>query len=143
VLLQDQKTFGRLPTTFFPNSSGAYRSFPHKQGSLSCCIARRYASENPLKATRVSPIPAARPQIIDVRFPLSLLAVPSAIYLTISNTSIGEEMAGEIPKDPKDLNQEDKDALDALASEEKEFEKASSAALVSEVKVVTFCRGHD
>ncbi|KAK6196820.1 hypothetical protein LQW54_011135 [Pestalotiopsis sp. IQ-011] len=33
-------------------------------------------------------------------------------------------MAADIPKDPKDLAQEDKDALDLLASEAKEFEKA-------------------
>lgn len=32
-------------------------------------------------------------------------------------------MAADIPKDPKDLAQEDKDALDLLASEAKEFEK--------------------
>lgn len=35
-------------------------------------------------------------------------------------------MAADIPKDPKDLAQEDKDALDLLASEAKEFEKAST-----------------
>lgn len=35
-------------------------------------------------------------------------------------------MAADIPKDPKDLAQEDKDALDLLASEAKEFEKASN-----------------
>lgn len=34
-------------------------------------------------------------------------------------------MATEIPKDPKDLDKEDQDALDLLASEAKEFEKAS------------------
>jgi hypothetical protein len=35
-------------------------------------------------------------------------------------------MADEIPKDPKDLAKEDRDALDTLALEAKEFEKVSS-----------------
>ncbi|KAI1850152.1 hypothetical protein JX266_004531 [Neoarthrinium moseri] len=65
---------------------------------------------SPSSPTGASSVEAAAPA------PKSLVVPP--LY-TICATI----MAAEIAKDPKDLAKEDKDALDALASEAKEFEK--------------------